>query len=225
MPVRFLIEKVPAQCEASLQPTHSFCPHKKFPSSIPSEEQQRLTKAITDAVVNEVLPAYKAFGALHRRGPTRPTDAASLKHCLAVGRQGSLLNDILSRTTVSSLSPDEIHAIGLKEIDRIQADMWRSRAKRASRICHPSAERSRPPEVQTHLRRAGRRRLPRYVAQMQPKLPDLFVVIPGSPVTVEAMPDFQAASATHYQTGTPTASAPARIVVGRVEFRATLAHR
>jgi uncharacterized protein (DUF885 family) len=30
----------------------------------------------------------------------------------------------------------------------------------------------------------------KYVAQMQPKLPALFIYIPGSPVTVEAMPDF-----------------------------------
>jgi uncharacterized protein (DUF885 family) len=53
----------------------------------------------------------------------------------------------------------------------------------------------------------------KYVAQMQPKLPELFTFIPGSPVTVEAMPPFQAANATHYQTGTPDGKRPGRIVV------------
>ena len=58
----------------------------------------------------------------------------------------------------------------------------------------------------------------RYVAQMQPKLPDLFTFIPGSPVTVEAIPDFQAAMATHYQTGTPDGKRPGRIVVATSSF-------
>ncbi len=42
-----------------------------------------------------------------------------------------------------------------------------------------------------------------YIAQMRPKLPELFGVIPASPLTVEAIPSFQAASATHYNVGTP----------------------
>jgi uncharacterized protein (DUF885 family) len=38
-------------------------PTKKFPAGISPAEQQRLSKAINDAVVNEVLPAYKPFAA------------------------------------------------------------------------------------------------------------------------------------------------------------------
>ena len=53
---------------------------------------------------------------------------------------------------------------------------------------------------------------------MQPKLPELFTFIPGSPVTVEAMPPFQAANATHYQTGTPDGKRPGRIVVAVSKF-------
>ena len=58
----------------------------------------------------------------------------------------------------------------------------------------------------------------KYIAQMQPKLPELFGFIPGSPVTVEAMPDFQAAIATHYQTGTPDGKRPGRVVVAMSNF-------
>jgi uncharacterized protein (DUF885 family) len=53
---------------------------------------------------------------------------------------------------------------------------------------------------------------------MQPKLPDLFTNIPGAPVTVEAIPDFQAAAATHYQTGTPDGKRPGRVVVATSNF-------
>ncbi len=61
----------------------------------------------------------------------------------------------------------------------------------------------------------------RYLAQMQGKLPQLFTYIPGSPVTVEAIPPFQSAMATHYQTGTPDGKRPGRVVVATSDF----AHR
>jgi uncharacterized protein (DUF885 family) len=53
---------------------------------------------------------------------------------------------------------------------------------------------------------------------MQPKLPDLFGFIPGSPVTVEPMPDFEPGNATHYQTGTPDGKRPGRVVVAIANF-------
>ena len=56
---------------------------------------------------------------------------------------------------------------------------------------------------------------------MERKLPELFRYLPGSPVTVEAIPDFQAAAATHYVTGTPDGKRPGRVVVATADF----AHR
>jgi uncharacterized protein (DUF885 family) len=53
---------------------------------------------------------------------------------------------------------------------------------------------------------------------MQVKLPELFGYIPGSPVTVEAIPDFDKAAATHYQTGTPDGRRPGRVVVATSDF-------
>ena len=58
----------------------------------------------------------------------------------------------------------------------------------------------------------------RYIAQMQPKLPELFTVLPNSPVTVEAIPAFQSAAATHYMTGTPDGKRPGRVVVATSNF-------
>ena len=53
---------------------------------------------------------------------------------------------------------------------------------------------------------------------MQPKLPQLFTLMPKSPVTVEAIPAFQSADATHYQTGTPDGKRPGRVVVATSDF-------
>jgi uncharacterized protein (DUF885 family) len=218
VPVRFLIEKVPAQCQGVIAADPFLLPTKKFPSGISAEEQQRLTQAITDAVVNEVLPAYKAF-ADFVAADYAPHGRTTLAIASLPGGKERYLNDIRSRTTVSNLTPDQIHQIGLKEIDRIQAEMLSIARRegfadlasfRASLETNPKYKPTSAEQIVDVFRQ--------YIAQMQPKLPDLFTFIPGSPVTVEAMPAFQAANATHYQTGTPDGKRPGRVVVAVSNF-------
>ena len=218
MPVRFLLEKIPAQCQGVVDADPFLRPTRKFPAGISAEDQQRLTQGITDAVVNEVLPAYKSFAAFIA-ADYAPHGRAALSVASLPGGKNRYLNDIRSRTTVSTLTPAEIHRIGLREIERIQADMLGIARKqgfadlksfRESLETNPKYKPASAEQIVDEFRR--------YVAQMQPKLPDLFTVIPGSPVTVEAMPDFQAANATHYQTGTPDGKRPGRIVVAVANF-------
>jgi uncharacterized protein (DUF885 family) len=218
MPVRFLLEKIPAQCQGVVAANPFLLPTKKFPPAISQEDQQRLTQSITDAVTREVLPAYKGF-ADFVAAQYAPHGRTTLSIASLPGGKERYLNDIRSRTTVSSLTPGQIHEIGLKEIDRIQADMltiahragfadlalFRESLKTNSKYRPASAE-----QIVDDFRK--------YIAQMQPKLPDLFTFIPGSPVTVEPMPDFQAANATHYQTGTPDGKRPGRVVVAVSNF-------
>src|SRR5271165_3408953 len=218
MPVRFLLEKIPAQCQGVVDADPFLRPTRKFPAGISAEDQQRLTQGITDAVVNEVLPAYKSFAAFIA-ADYAPHGRAAPSVASLPGGKNRYLNDIRSRTTVSTLTPAEIHRIGLREIERIQADMLGIARKqgfadlksfRESLETNPKYKPASAEQIVDEFRR--------YVAQMQPKLPDLFTVIPGSPVTVEAMPDFQAANATHYQTGTPDGKRPGRIVVAVANF-------
>jgi uncharacterized protein (DUF885 family) len=221
MPVKFLIEKIPAQCDGVIAADPFLLPTKKFPASISAADQQRLTKAISDAVVNEVIPAYKEFSQFIATQYAPQGRTALSVESLPDGKE-RYLNDIRSRTTVSNLSPAEIHEIGLHEIERIQADMlaiakslgfkdlasFRESLKTNAKYIPTSSE-----QILDDFRK--------YIAQMQPKLQDLFGYIPGSPVTVEAIPEFQAAAATHYQTGTPDGKRPGRVVVATSNF----AHR
>jgi uncharacterized protein (DUF885 family) len=219
MPVRFLLEKVPAQCLGIIEADPFLLPTKKFPSGISPDEQQRLSRAINDTVVNEVLPAYKAFAGFIA-ADYAPQGRSTLSIASLPGGKGRYLNDIRSRTTLSNLTPDQIHQIGLKEIDRIQADMLVIAHKegfadlaafRASIATNAKYKPTSAEQIVDDFRK--------YIAQMQPKLPELFTFIPGSPVTVEAMPPFQAANATHYQTGTPDGKRPGRIVVAVSKFQ------
>ena len=218
MPVRFLLEKIPAQCDGIIAADPFLLPTKKFPDSISSDDQQRLTKLITDAVNGEVLPAYKQFSAFIS-SEYAPHGRTTLSVTSLPGGKERYLNDIRSRTTISTLTPDQIHAIGLREIDRIEGEMLLIAKKegfndvaafRESLKTNPKYIPTSQEQILDDFRR--------YIAQMQPKLPALFGYIPGSPVTVEAIPPFQAGAATHYQTGTPDGKRPGRVSVATSHF-------
>jgi uncharacterized protein (DUF885 family) len=218
MPVRFLLEKVPAQCEGVIAADPFLRPTTKYPADISAQEQQRLTDEITRTVKEEVLPAYAQF-AKFIAAEYAPKGRTALAVTSLAGGERRYLNDIRSRTTVEDLSPARIHEIGIREIDRIEAQMTLI-ARRAGFADLKSFRESL--EVDPKYKPASADQIledfRRYIAQMQPKLPELFTFIPGAPVTVEAIPDFQAASATHYQTGTPDGKRPGRVVVATSNF-------
>ena len=49
----------------------------------------------------------------------------------------------------------------------------------------------------------------KYIHQMEPKLPELFGLLPKSPVTVEPIPDFAKAESTHYVAARRMGNVPA----------------
>jgi uncharacterized protein (DUF885 family) len=220
MPVRFLLEKIAAQCEGIIAADPFLMPTRHFPAGIAPDDQRRLTKAVSDAVVDEVLPAYTSF-ANFIATEYAPRGRTTLSVTSLRGGMPRYINDIKSRTSLSKLTPAEIHQIGLREMERIQADMLsiarqEGFADLASFRVALQTNRKYIPTSAEQIVDDFRR----YIAQMQPKLPELFGFIPGAPVTVEAIPDFQAASPTHYQAGTPDGKHAGRVVVATANFAA-----
>jgi uncharacterized protein (DUF885 family) len=218
MPVRFLLEKIPGQCDGVIAENPFLLPTKKYPSDISAADQQRLTQQITDVVNKEVLPAYKEFGHFVAT-EYAPHGRTTLSIASLPGGESRYRHDIRSFTTVSSLTPDQIHELGLREMDRIGAQMLAIAHQEgfsdlasfgASLKTNPKYIPTSADQILDDYRK--------YLAQMQGKLPQLFTYIPGSPVTVEAIPAFQSAMATHYQTGTPDGSRPGRVVVATSDF-------
>ena len=165
------------------------------------------------------MPAYGAF-ADFIAADYAPHGRTTLSVASLPDGKQRYLNDIRSRTTVSNLTPEQIHEIGLKEIERIQADMVSIARRqgfadlasfRESLKNQPSSTNPPPPTKSSTSSAATSRRC-------SPRCRSCLLFIPGSPVTVEAMPDFQAANATHYQTGTPDGKRPGRVVVAVSNF-------
>jgi uncharacterized protein (DUF885 family) len=218
MPVRFLLEMIPAQCDGIIAADPFLTPTKKFPSSISAADQQRLTQQITDADNKEVLPAYKAF-ARFIATEYAPHGRTILAVTSLPDGQLRYLNYIHVSTTVSNLSPDEIHQLGLREMDRIGAEMLviAHQLGFSDLASCDASLRKNPKYIPTSAEQILED-YRKYIGQMQAKLPQLFTYIPGSPVTVEAIPPFQSAAATHYQRGTPDGKRPGRVVVATYDF-------
>jgi uncharacterized protein (DUF885 family) len=218
MPVRFLIEKLPGQCQGVIDSDPFLLPTKKYPASISPEDQKRLTDQITAAVNDGVIPAYKAF-ANFLRAEYAPQGRTTLAATSLPGGKKRYEFDIYARTT-THMSAEEIHQLGLREMDRIEGELTavaRS-AGFADLASFRASLKTNPKYIPTsaeHILDDYRR----YLAQMQPKLPQLFTVLPRSPVTVEAIPAFQSEAATHYMIGTPDGKRPGRVVVATADFR------
>ncbi len=217
MPVRFLAEKIPAQCEGIIAADPFLQPTKKYPGSISADDQKRLTEAITDAINTDVLPAYKKF-AEFTRNEYAPQGRTQLSIMSLPDGEKRYQNNIYARTT-THMTAEEIHQLGLREIDRIQGEMTAIAKKqgfadlatfRASLKNNPKYIPTSSEQILDDFRR--------YIAQMEPKLPQLFTLLPKSPVTVEAIPAFQATAMTHYMTGTPDGKRPGRVVVATSNF-------
>jgi uncharacterized protein (DUF885 family) len=125
MPPRFLLEKVVDQCNgiASQAPEKSpFAqPFFNFPAGISESERKRLREAGLAAIKDSVLPAYARFTAFVRdeyapMGRVEP-GIWSLPDGAARYRF-----DVRLMTT-TGLNPEQIHQIGLKQVDEIEAEM------------------------------------------------------------------------------------------------------
>jgi uncharacterized protein (DUF885 family) len=212
MPVKFLLEQIPAQCGGVVKADPFLNPTKKYPAGISADDQQRLTKAITDAVNGEVLPAYKTFSSFVANDYA-PHGRTTLAVTSLPDGKARYQNDIHSLTT-TNLSPDEIHQIGLNEIDRIEADMLVIAKKEgfADLASFRESLKTNPKYIAKSSQQIVDD-FAKYIAQMQPKLAELFTVLPKTAVTVEAIPAFQPAQSTHYQPGTPDGKRPGRVSV------------
>jgi uncharacterized protein (DUF885 family) len=215
--VKFVAEKIPGQCVGIIAANPFVTPIAKMPATFSDADKKRLADGITAVVNSEVLPAYKQFASFIT-AEYAPNGRATLSiESLPEGKRR--YQAAIRRLTTTNLSPAEIHRIGLAEYDRIVGEMTalakaNGYADLASFRDHIEAD----PKYKPSSAQAIVDDFDRYIKQMRPKLPQLFNVIPSAPVTVEAIPEFQKAAATHYQTGTPDGKRPGRVSVAVSDY-------
>jgi uncharacterized protein (DUF885 family) len=216
--VKFLAEKIPTQCSGIIAANPFVIPIRKMPASFPDADRKRLADAITSAVDTEVLPAYKQFASFIATDYVPHGRSTLSIESLPDGKRR--YQAAIRRLTTTRLSPAEIHRVGLSEYDRIVGEMTAlAKANGHSDLASFREHIESDPKYKPSSDQSIVDDFDRYIKQMRPMLPQLFTVIPSAPVTVEAIPDFQKAAATHYQTGTPDGKRPGRVSVAVSDYK------
>ena len=218
MPPRFLLEKVVDQCKtvASQTPEASTFapPFSNFPKDISASDQKRLREAGLAAIKEAVLPAYLRFSAFVREEYVPKGRVEPGIWSLPDGADRYRLE--IRRMTTTDMTPEEIHALGLKQVDAIEAEMLALAHKLgfkdlASLNDHIKHER--------HFYATSGQQLldlyTNYVHEMEPELPKLFGRLPKNKLTVIPMEASHSKDAVpaDYTDGTADGSRPGHINV------------
>lgn len=193
-------------------------PTTKFPKEFSAADQQRLRNGVLAALRDSVLPAYTKFTAFVRdeyapHGRTQigtwalPDGAA--RYVFAV-----------RRSTTTNMTPDEIHALGLREVARIEADQLviaKSLGFSTVRALRDSIPKI--PALHPKSREQILDEYRHYVDQMSARLPTLFGRLPKAKLEVMPIEPFREKEAsTSYNQGTPDGSRPGHVFVNTYDF-------
>ena len=212
MPPKFILEKLAGQCDGVIAANPFLQPTKKFPTEFSEQDKKRLTDEITKAVNDNVFPAYKKFAEFLRTeyAPKGRTELSV--ESLADGKRRYA--EAVKTMTTMNIMPAEVHEIGLKEVARVTDEMTKLAQDNGYKDLPSFREAiNKDPKWKPTKEQQILDDYKKYIGQMEPKLPELFGLLPKSPVTVEPIPDFAKAAATHYVQGTPDGKRPGRVVV------------
>jgi uncharacterized protein (DUF885 family) len=224
MPPRFLLEKVVKQCEAIAEPAGEASafghPVVKFPDSVPEADRKRLHDAIVAAVDTKVRPAYRKLAEFVAKdyAPKGRTEPG----LWALPNGDALYAFAVEQQTTTHKTPEEIHELGLAEVKRIEGQQ----AEIAKQLGYKDLAAMRAAlKTDPKQHAASREQIldlyKKYIAQMQPKLPELFGLLPKTNVEVLPVEEFREkeASGAQYNQGTPDGTRPGRIYVNTGDFQ------
>jgi uncharacterized protein (DUF885 family) len=122
---KVILERVPGQIDAQIvdDPATSpfFKPFTRFPDSIPAADRERLAAAARDTVRDGVVPAYRRFKDFFVKEYLPASFDQVGVWQMPDGDEFYAYRARLFTTT--SMTPKEIHEIGLKEVARIRGEM------------------------------------------------------------------------------------------------------
>jgi uncharacterized protein (DUF885 family) len=214
VPPKVLMQRVPAQIAAQIvdDPTKSpfYRPFLKFNDAISASDRTALQADAQRIIRERLVPAYRKFAAYVDNdylAKSRDSIAA------ADLPNGKAYYDFLARYyTTTDLTAAQIHAIGLKEVARIGAEMEKVKDQTGFKgsmaefftylRSDPKFFEKTPDALLEHYRALAKR--------IDPELVKVFKVIPRQPYGVRPIPDNVAPDTTtaYYQQGASDGSRP-----------------
>src|SRR5204862_7495015 len=213
-PPRVTLRDVPDQIRGLTpdDPTASplLQPFAQFPGSVPAGERERLTRAARDAYTQRVAPAYRKLYDYFVGSYVPKTRESIGMRELPDGAAWYAYR--VRQFTTTTLSPDQIHALGLREVKRIRALMDSVIASTGFKGSFADFARFLRTDPQFfYYDSASLVRAYRDIAKRaDPGLIRLFGKLPRLPYGVTTIPSYTARSQTtaYYQPGAPDAGRP-----------------
>ncbi|HEX4773744.1 MAG TPA: DUF885 domain-containing protein [Bryobacteraceae bacterium] len=217
LPPKFLLEKTVDQCQALEGPageTNPFAaPLKQIPASFAEADKTRIRRELIDVVNEQVRPGYR-----------------KLQHFLAVdyapkGRQDpgiwavpngdELYRFAVHTQTTSDLAPEQIHELGISQVHETEAAINTLAKKNGYSSGKEFLNAAKAdPNTKAKSREQILNNFRRYIGQMEPKLPELFGLLPKAKLIVTSVPEYmEKEGSTEYIAGTPDGSRPGQVWV------------
>jgi len=204
-----VIEQLTAQVGQSADKTPLLFFLKKMPPSIPEQERERLRKEATEAFEKDFHPAWqKALDYMQSTyaAHVRPQIGVST---LANGKEDYAI--LIRRLTTTNETPEEIHKIGLAEVDRIEAEMLaiaRQTGFQGS-VSELEVKLEDDPDQKFHSKDEMLIYCRNAAKIIEPELPNQFKQIPMLLYGIRPIPeDREQATASNAQAPTPDGSTP-----------------
>ena len=224
VPPAYLMEKVVVQAQTLANQKAADSPFteplKRFPASISAADRKRITDDLTAAVETDVLPSYQRFA--------RFVKAAYIPYCRkdpgvwALPDGDAYYAFRIRQSTTLNNTAAEIHQIGLDEVKRDETEMLAIANKLgfADLKSFNAALKANPkehPASKEALLDAYRG----YIAQMRPKLPELFGTLPKARLEVMPVPEYieKDQAAAYYERGSLDGKRPGRVFVNTYDFQ------
>ncbi len=222
MPPAILLTQVATQAGAiaSQKPeeTPFAVPLTQFPAGLRPADTTRLRAELLAAIRDNVLPAYVKFTAFVR-------DEYAPKGRIDIGLW-ALPNGAqryafaVRRMTTTNMTSDSIHALGLREVARIESEQLAIAQRLGFRDL--KSFRDSLPKIPA-LHPASRKQIldeyRAYTTQMWAKLPTLFGRLPKAKLEIMPIEPFREKEAsTSYNQGTPDGSRPGHVFVNTYDY-------
>lgn len=189
---RLTVEHMVAQIDALLDGT---APEERFPPPIeelpPSLSQgveADLVRTFTASARTDILPAYRRLRAFLAEDYLLAARSSIGLSDMPGG--AALYRALIARETTLSLDPDEIHALGTREVARIETQMTKVARDLGSHLSLPEFFENIRSDPRFHPRSSEDlpQRFGKVAARVDTALPRFFRLRPESPLQVQAYP-------------------------------------
>jgi len=209
--VDLMLDQVVAQRTPPASDSPLVAAFRRFPNEIPMAEQERLRAAAYAAYDQQFVRSWRTLETFLRdtyRKQARPQTAlTSMKD----GRAAYAA--LIHAYTTTRMTPEEIHALGLQEVARIEKEM--EKLARADGFQGAVTEYEKRLGQRPGMRFTSQAEMIQYardvLARLRPAMPKLFLRVPRMAVDVRPIPpDREASTASSYTAGTADGTRPAR---------------